>query len=152
MVRCQQTYYALQQDSDVTPQIVTDFTEQNFGDWEQLSYDVPEVRDAVGFWLEAGETAPPNGESYAQMAARVHQAIGKISDQIIAGSCTDVIVIAHAGVIRAAAALALDLPPTQALRLEINPLSLTRITRYQSASNGAEETGWSVKCLNQKLI
>jgi alpha-ribazole phosphatase len=60
-----------------------------------------------------------------------------------------VVVIAHAGVIRAAVALALELTPVQALRLQIEPLSLTRLCRFQLPDDG--EDVWDVRCINQTL-
>jgi alpha-ribazole phosphatase len=41
----------------------------------------------------------------------------------------DVVLVVHAGTVRAALAIALDLAPEPALRFVIDPLSLTRIDR-----------------------
>ena len=53
----------------------------------------------------------------------------------------DVILIAHAGTIRAVLAIALDLAPDKALRFVIEPLSLTRLDRLAE--------GWRVVAVNR---
>jgi alpha-ribazole phosphatase len=52
-----------------------------------------------------------------------------------------VIIVAHAGTIRAALALALELPPERALRFVIDPPSLTRLDRLDNA--------WRVVAVNR---
>ena len=141
LTRCRQTAEALF--AEANWQIMEDFREQNFGDWENCSYDQPEIRNSGAFWRDPGNTAPPGGESFAHMSDRVQTAI---SGQQTSG---DKIVVAHAGVIRAAVALALELAPHQALRLQIDPLSLTRMTWFEDPDNPAGS--WSLQCLNQSL-
>jgi alpha-ribazole phosphatase len=51
-----------------------------------------------------------------------------------------VILVVHSGTVRAALAIALDLPPEVALRFAIDPLSLTRIDRVAN--------GWRVVGVN----
>ena len=53
----------------------------------------------------------------------------------------DVIVVAHAGTIRAALAVALEIPPDKALGFVIDPLSLTRLDRL--------DNGWRVVAINR---
>jgi alpha-ribazole phosphatase len=121
--RCKQTAAALRGFPafvSATQEIVPDLREQDFGDWDGRAYDEPEIRNAEAFWQDPGHTAPPGGESFFDMMQRVQ---ATIQQHLGAGN---VIVVAHAGVIRAAVALALDLTPDQALRLQIDPLSLTR--------------------------
>jgi alpha-ribazole phosphatase len=98
------------------------FVEQNFGEWEGKSWSDPAIYPT--FWDDPGHTRPPDGESFAELTVRVTTAIHRISQEIKAG---DVVAVAHAGPIRAALALALDLTPNQALRFAIDPLSLTRL-------------------------
>ena len=77
---------------------------------------------------------PPQGESFADVCARVRPALQEIAAQ------GDAVIVAHAGVIRAGLALAMDSVP-QALAFEIAPLSLTELHWL-----GAH--GWSVVCVN----
>jgi alpha-ribazole phosphatase len=53
----------------------------------------------------------------------------------------DVLIVAHAGTIRAALALALGIEPDHALRFVIDPLSLTRLDRL--------ENSWRVVAVNR---
>ncbi len=65
------------------------------------------------------------------MAARVAPALAELEGAVA--------IVAHAGTIRAALALALGTVPA-ALAFEIAPLSLTRLRRHAR--------GWSVACVN----
>lgn len=94
--------------------------EQNFGAWEGKSYD---AIDLTEFWRNPAMTAPPSGESFAEVCDRVGREILKLNE---VGE-SEIVAVAHAGSIRAALALALNLPPAQALAFDLTPLSLTRI-------------------------
>lgn len=96
--------------------------EQHFGDWEGQSYGA-DGPDLSAFWRDPANTRPPAGESFADLCDRV----AGFMREAVRQERRDVVVVAHAGVIRAALALALGLPPGQALAFEISPLSLTRI-------------------------
>ena len=96
--------------------------EQNFGDWEGLSYS--QIPDIGRLTDESLANYPiPNGESYNDMCKRIQPAIKEIAKNSLSKSS---IIMAHAGTIRAAIALALD-SNFKALRFEIEHLSLTRI-------------------------
>lgn len=107
--------------------------EQDFGTWEgQAPGDLPDLGP-----LGAAELArhrPPGGESFADLCARTTPALATLAT---GGRVT---VIAHAGTVRAALALALGAVPV-ALAFEVAPLSLTRLT---ALSGGA----WSVGAVN----
>jgi len=105
------------------------FNEQDFGDWtgrshEEIRRDSEAVYDE--FWRAAAGNRPPGGESFVEQIARVRAGI----EALPAG---DVIIVAHAGTIRAALALALEMPPDNALQFVIDPLSLTRVDRIGKA-------------------
>jgi alpha-ribazole phosphatase len=102
--------------------LIPEFAEQDFGIWEGKSWSDPAIDPA--FWNDPANAQPPGGESFSQLAQRVSQAITAINLERKTG---DILVVAHAGPIRAALALALDLTPDQALRFAIDPLSLTRL-------------------------
>lgn len=113
--------------------------EQDFGLFDGMGYDEASSvypTDYAEFWLNPAMTSPPEGESFAQVCARVAASLSALSG--------DVVLCVHAGTIRAALALALDLTPAQALAFEIAPLSLTRLTRYESADGAV----WSVGGVN----
>jgi alpha-ribazole phosphatase len=52
----------------------------------------------------------------------------------------DIVLIVHSGTIRAALAIALDLPAERALSFVVDPLSLTRVDRL--------EDSWRIICVN----
>ena len=113
------------------------FWEQSFGDWDGLAFkDVPDIGLLQGD--ELVRFAPPNGESFADLCARVQPALIRLLDAEQAHSTA---VFVHAGVIRACLALAFD-SPSAALRCEIDPLSVTRL-------RALPDSQFSVVCVNQ---
>lgn len=103
--------------------------EQDFGDWVGLTHDEIAAHDpaaAARFWDDPANRAPPGGEAFTDVLARVAAAIEALGR---AHAGRDLVVVAHAGTIRAALALALGLTPQFALRVVIAPLSTTRLDR-----------------------
>ena len=99
------------------------FLEQSFGAWEGRRYaDIPEV----SAWTieDYALKAPPGGESFAAVCARVARAIDRRN---VSAADTTIVVCTHAGVVRAALAHALELPPAKALAFAVDCGSLTRI-------------------------
>lgn len=119
--------------------------EQHFGEWQGLTHEqVAELRAAEWkrVWAAPEREAPAGGESFATVVRRVDLAIDRIS---AAADAEDVVVVAHAGTVRAALALALDLKLERALAFVIDPLSLTRIDRIISAVGVFE---YRIECVN----
>ena len=105
----------------VSPLVEPDLMEQSFGAWEGRTYDAV---DSARFWEAPATERPPGGESFAAVMARVAAAIERLTAE---HAGRDLVAVVHAGAIRAALALALDLTPEAALRLRIDTLSLTRL-------------------------
>ena len=119
-VRCVKTCQAVLPSR--SPQQIEAFWEQSFGDWDgRANENVPDVGPLQGDDLVL--FAPPNGESFAELCARVQPALIELLEIEQARSTA---VFAHAGVIRACLALAFD-SPSAALRCEIDPLSVSRL-------------------------
>lgn len=116
-------------------------SEQDFGDWEGARWDdIPaEVSDA--FWRDPVENRTPNGESFAEVVVRASETIHRLNT-IHEGR--DVVVVAHAGSIRAAIGHALGGTPRAGLSFRVNPLSLTRIDAVQREG----DTWWRVCGVN----
>ncbi|WP_448202706.1 histidine phosphatase family protein [Azospirillum sp. sgz302134] len=139
--RTRQTAAALRLPGSDMALLERDLAEQHFGRWEGLSHDaVAELypEEARRFWTAPATEAPPGGESFASVMARVAGAVERLT---AAQAGRDIVAVIHGGSIRAALALALDLTPEAALRLSVAPLSLSRIDRYGDES-------WSVGALN----
>lgn len=131
--RCCDTAAALWPDAPAPP---TDarLWEQHFGAWEGLPF--AEIPDLGALDAEAlAQMRPPGGESFADLCARVQPAL----TAWLAGA-GPVAVVAHAGTIRAALALALG-APAQGLAFAIAPLSLTCLTHVPGH-------GWSIGAVN----
>ncbi|MCS3725092.1 histidine phosphatase family protein [Bradyrhizobium betae] len=121
------------------PSLMTEFSEQNFGDWTGRKHD--ELAATGGeayteFWSDPAHQRPPGGESFEDQVGRVRLGLSLIAS----GPAT---LVVHSGTIRAALCIALDLTPEAALRFVIDPLSLTRIDRLA--------TGWRVVSVNQRM-
>ena len=131
-LRCRQTAAALWPEFADPGQDVR-LWEQDFGNWEGRAYaDLPDLGP-----LPPGDLArhaPPGGESFADVCAR----IGPALTDLAAGG--DIGIVAHAGTVRAGLALALGSVPA-ALAFSVAPLSVTRL----SALPGG---GWAVTCVN----
>jgi len=119
---------------------VTEFREQDFGDWTGHRHDDLAAAGGDGyrkFWSDAARARPPGGESFEDQIARVRLGL----DGIATRSAN---LVVHSGTIRAALCIALDLTPEAALRFVITPLSLTRIDRLSN--------GWRIVSVNQRVV
>ncbi|MGL4961639.1 MAG: histidine phosphatase family protein [Inquilinus sp.] len=126
------------------PAVEPALIEQDFGAWQ--GRPSREVYGALPqddpLWSHPSAHAAPGGESFDAVLRRVQPAILALSD---AHAGRDIVAVAHAGTIRAAAALALDLDGERALRLAVDTLSLTRLDRIRSSSGGES---WRITALN----
>ncbi len=126
-----------------TPLIDAAFIEQDFGEYQGMpisGFDKRGAAERHPFWpIHAAET-PPGGESFETMISRV----GAGLDGLL-GSATgrDTIIVSHGGAIRAACAHALGLTAHQALCLQIDNISLTRLDHH--------EHGWRILSINEHL-
>ena len=108
--------------------------EIHFGDWEMATFsDDPLMR---AYWETPGDIAPPNGESWNAVAARVSTAI----DGYLALGLPDLIVVGHFGMILTQVQRALSITPYEAFGHRIDNLSVTEITT----------TPWSAERINHK--
>jgi alpha-ribazole phosphatase len=121
----------------LAPALEPAFREQHFGDWTGRRHDdlARELGEAYrAFWRASATNHPPGGESFREQIERVGEGVRRLP----AG---DVVLVVHSGTIRSVLAIALDITPDAALRLVVDPLSLTRIDRLDDA--------WRVVCVNR---
>lgn len=71
--------------------------ELDFGAWDGLEADAMDSADMTAFWSNPDTAAPPGGERWSDLCARVAAAIGMLD--------TSTLVVTHAGAMRAALAL-----------------------------------------------
>lgn len=130
-MRCRMTAAALWPDRDAHQD--ARLWEQDFGAWEGAAYaHLPDLGPMTQ--TELANTAPPGGESFAQLCARIIPALDDLAQ--LGGR---IAVVAHAGTVRAGLARALGRVPP-ALSFRIAPLSLTRIE--------AAPGGWAIDGVN----
>ncbi len=146
--RTQQTLAAIRSAGLTLPEPVVDarLAEQDFGDWVGLTY--AEARARYGdsydrFWLAPVTERAPNGESFVDLLARVRAAITGLTERF-AGR--DIVCVAHGGTIRAAVAIALDIPPEAAIRFATDNLSTTLIDRLHPEAGF--DGGWRLRGTN----
>lgn len=95
--------------------------DRDHGAWTGCGFDQVDPA-ALTAWLAAPGTAPPGGESMAAVAARI--------DPWLAGLDGRVLAITHAAVIRAAIAVALDMPVATTLAIDVAPLTSVVLSRH----------------------
>jgi alpha-ribazole phosphatase len=135
-LRCRQTARALWPDI-IAPDLDDDLWEQDFGHWDGVDYArLPDLGSLSPLALASHR--PPGGESFADLCARVAPAIKRAI-----GSGGRIAIVAHAGTVRAALALATGAIPN-ALAFEVDPLSVTRLRYFPNGS-------WSVIAVNWAL-
>jgi broad specificity phosphatase PhoE len=119
------------------------FVEQNFGDLQgQPITDFANRADDERhpFWPIHALEVPPGGESFADLIARVGAGLEAL---LTTATGRHTIIVSHGGAIRAACAQALGLTPHQALCLQIDNISLTKLEH--------SEQGWRVLSVNEHL-
>ena len=132
-LRCRQTAQALWPAAAVAAD--DRLWEQDFGAWEGVPFaDLPDLGALEPEALAAER--PPGGESFADLCARAAPALAEIGAQ--GGR---VAVVAHAGTVRAALALALGSVPA-ALAFQVAPLSLTHLVALRGGQ-------WSIAGVNR---
>ena len=121
-------------------QVDDDLIETDFGEWEGLTFLEAAQRhpDVHGRWLRDTGLRPPGGESFDDVAARVH----RVRDRIVAdyGPST-VLVVSHVTPIKTLLRLALAAGPTVLYRLHLDLASLSIAEFYP-------DDGASVRLVN----
>ena len=134
------------------PAIEEDLGEQNFGDWQGLSWDEMRKKDMDAyefFWADPTRTRPPGGESFADQIKRTGDVMGRLT---IKHQGRDIVAIAHGGPIRAALSNALKLEPEQGMALRIDTLSISVIEHVEGGLLRGAGGVWRVCGVNQPVL
>lgn len=112
--------------------------ELNFGDWEMQAWDSIPIA-AMRFWSDDYvNRAPPGGESFQQLASRVEHWLNELCRN---HNQQRVLVITHAGVIRALLAQILQLPLADSFKFSIDYGSCSAL-HYT-------DHGWHISFINR---
>lgn len=105
--------------------------EQHYGDWEGKPYQQVQADDPERYARLMTcdlSFAPPGGESIDDLIRRVRQALFPLRSCHLGSS--DILVVGHAGSIRALAVLLLDIPQSAFWRFKVSLASLSVIGLY----------------------
>jgi probable phosphoglycerate mutase len=111
--------------------VVTDdgFRETDFGAWEGLTF--AEVRERwpaeMSAWLADPEVAPPGGESFTDVSARVTAALDRV---LAVRTGQTVLIVSHVTPIKMLVAAALLAPPAALYRMHLDVAALSEIDWY----------------------
>lgn len=117
------------------------FAEVGFGDWEGFSRAELEAQDPDQvrlFYEDPVRYRPPGAEPLDDFVQRVAAGLQAVFEQHAGQS---VLVVAHAGVIRAVMATVLDMPPVAMYRIHVANAGITRLRtdrqrRYRLEAHG----------------
>lgn len=98
LTRCRQTCGIIY--PGITPIIVKDLSECNFGDWEGKSYLEMQNNNEFKQWLKSGQTKKaPNGESGEEFSQRINNAFEEIVKNLMKEGIMSAAIFSHGGVI-----------------------------------------------------
>ncbi len=133
------------------PAIEEDLGEQNFGDWQGMSWDRMKETDAEtydAFWADPTRSRPPGGESFADQIARTGDVIERLTAE---HAGRDIVAVAHGGTIRAALAVALELAPEQGMAISFDTLSVSILEHVEGGLLRGAGGVWRIVGVNRLL-
>lgn len=140
LARCRTTLDLLRHQQPTLPAASyhDDLMEQHFGTWEGMAQAAIDAWDGLDLAAMA-DLRPPEGECFRDVVTRVETLVRRLGAE---HEGRTIAVMAHAGVIRAAAVLALDIPAPRGLSLAVTPLSVTALSDHGTG-------GWGVDYINR---
>ena len=129
LLRCRQTAQAAADRLGLEVRIEEGLRETDFGAFEGLTFAEAKERfpAELDAWLASADTAPPNGESFTDVARRVSVA----RDRLLARySGRTVLVVSHVTPVKTLVRLALGAPPESMFRMELSAASFSAIQYY----------------------
>lgn len=100
-------------------EVTRGWREVDFGAWENQSWDDLRAKDAERFdaWTNDFVTnSPPEGESLTKLQLRINAELNALAES----QCETIVVITHAGAIRAAISSAIGLPLERVFSIHLN--------------------------------
>jgi alpha-ribazole phosphatase len=127
LLRCSSFAEALGERLHVPVHEESRFREVGFGEWEgytRLELEVFNPGQVARFLQDPVNSRPPGAEPLEEFTRRVQAGFDDLLDRFAGQS---VLVVAHAGVIRAIMAYILDVPPSRMYRIHVANAALSRI-------------------------
>lgn len=115
LLRCQDFAQYLQAQQQAQLEIIEDFTELGFGDWQGLSASAIGQERVNAFKHNPIDNQPPNAENLYDFQHRVLTAF----DNVITKTSDATLIVAHAGVIRVIKSHLLKLPIEKMFTIEV---------------------------------
>ncbi len=122
--RARQTAAAVAEGRELAVEIEDALIETDFGAWEGLSFGAARERDPElhGRWLGDTSIAPPGGESFNEVHARV----AALLERVVADHAgRTVLLVSHVTPIKTALRIALDVGPQLLYRLHLDLASIS---------------------------
>ena len=131
--RARQTAEAIATQVDAAVETVADLVEMEFGDWEGLTLAEAHAKwpDIIAEWLAGRDVAPPGGESFGEVEARVLPAI----DGIVARHRGKrIVVVSHITPIKTVLRTCLSAPQETMFKFHLDTASLSVIDYYEDGT------------------
>ena len=131
LLRCSAFAASLAESLVLPVQLEPRFMEVGFGDWEGKTRDELDRLDPgqiARFYQNPVKNRPPGAEPLDEFTDRVQAAFNEMLDQFTGQS---VLVVAHAGVIRAILAYTLDIPLASMYRISVPTAGISRISTHR---------------------
>jgi broad specificity phosphatase PhoE len=147
-VRAIMNYKSSGQTAPETPIIIRpDLREQSFGSWvNRKRIDLKNESSFQQYIADPVNIPPPNGENLKDFKDRIIKDFNKMAG-VYRGK--NVAVFGHAGGIRVITAEAKEIDMKAALKLPVDPLSLTIVT-HDSEKKAQGKNPWTLETLNLK--
>lgn len=119
LVRCKELADKVAEESDVFVKADPLWREVNFGEWENRTWDdlCHSDQNRVEHWMHNFVSAiPPGGESYMMLFQRVQAQLERLTER----PEKRILIVTHAGVIRAAMSFVLGIPLDKSFSVEVN--------------------------------
>ncbi len=136
LIRCVDFAKQYAQKNNINPhfQIVNNWQECHFGDWDGKTYEdlhAQQPRAMKMFFDDPGNNTPPNGEPLSDFSTRIELALHQLLEQC---QGKRIAVLTHAGVIRTLVAWCLNIDYQSGIQFKhfaIDYASVTHISIYQ---------------------
>lgn len=134
LLRCAEFAESLADQEQLTCNVLDDFKEIDFGDWEGISpKDLLKNNDDVlkGWWTSPTQQTPPEGEDFHDFRARVLKSLKVITEEY---KGKRILLVTHAGVIRVILMYILGMQEENLFRLNVDYASISTIRMYHDES------------------